>query len=293
MGALNPRPAGPVGRELSLGTSTTRWQTTGPWGPGVQDPAPDDTRYLAHTALGGAMPALPPDKRGTLPPPLPGMPPLPRRSRLPARPRPLPDAAAVRLCLIPESAPPYDTEVTAVRPPGALPQPGSGPAACGGAPRSSRPGGRVSSDQQKPPLPSRSPGSPAMSPGVPGSPPVSSGMAGAPTMSPDWPTRFAQALAEALAGSRSPRQLAPWTTERARERIQRLGVHLSAGQQPRVRRVVTFHPSADAMEMAVVVGFGKRIHALAVRLERADCGQPVSGRAAQSGKWLCTTVEAA
>jgi hypothetical protein len=78
------------------------------------------------------MPALPPDKRGTLPPPLPGMPPLPRRSRLPARPRPLPDAAAVRLCLIPESAPPYDTEVTAVRPPGALPQPGSGPAACGG-----------------------------------------------------------------------------------------------------------------------------------------------------------------
>ena len=290
MGALNPRHAGPVGRELSLGTSTTRWQTTGP---GVQDPAPDDTRYLAHTALGGAMPALPPDKRGTLPPPLPGMPPLPRRSRLPARPRPLPDPAAVRLYLIPESAPPYDTEVTAVRPPGALPQPGSGPAAGDGAPRSSRPGGRGSPDQQKPPAPSRSLGSPAMSSGVPGSPPVSSGMAGAPTMSPDWPARFAQALAEALAGSRSPRQLAPWTTERARERIQRLGVHLSAGQQPRVRRVVTFHPSADVMEMAVVVGFGKRIHALAVRLERAGCGQPVSGRAGQSGKWLCTTVEAA
>jgi len=122
---------------------------------------------------------------------------------------------------------------------------------------------------------------------------VSSGMAGAPTMSPDWPARFAQALAEALAGSRSPRQLAPWTTERARERIQRLGVQLSAGQQPRVRRVVTFHPSADAMEMAVVVAFGKRIHALAVRLERAGYGQPVSGRADQSGKWLCTTVEAA
>ena len=283
------------------------------------------------------MPALPPDKRGMLPPasqhpptsprqpgsaglpadpwpptrplpadrpPLPGRPLLPRRSRLPAGPRPLPDAAAaVRLCLIPESAPPYDTEVTAVRPPGALPQPDSGPAAGGGAPRSSRPGGPGSPDQQKPPAPSWSPGSPAVSSGVPGSPamsscvsgspPVSSGMAGAPTMSPDWPARFAQALAEALAGSRSPRQLAPWTTERARERIQRLGAQLSAGQQPRVRRVVTFHPSADAMEMAVVVGFGKRIHALAVRLERADCGQPVSSRPDQSGKWLCTTVEAA
>ena len=56
---------------------------------------------------------------------------------------------------------------------------------------------------------------------------------------------------------------------------------------------MTFHPSADAMEMAVVVGFGKRIHALAVRLERAGYGRPVSGRADQSGKWLCTTVEAA
>jgi hypothetical protein len=112
-------------------------------------------------------------------------------------------------------------------------------------------------------------------------------------MSPGWPTRFAQALAETLAGSRSPRQLVPWTTERARDRIQRLGPQLSAGQQPRVRRVVTFHPTADAVEMAVVVGFGKRVHALAVRLERAGCGQPVSGRAGQSGRWLCTTVEAA
>jgi len=47
------------------------------------------------------------------------------------------------------------------------------------------------------------------------------------------------------------------------------------------------------VEMAVVVGFGKRVHALAVRLERADSGQPVSGRADRSGRWLCTTVEAA
>lgn len=249
------------------------------------------------------MPALPADRRGALPLPLPGRPPLPRRSRLPAGPRPLPDPAAVRLCLIPESAPPYDAEVTAAGPPGAFPQPGSGPAVGGGAPRSSRPGAPGSPDPRKPAAPPRLPGSPAVSSGIPGSPPMSSGIPGSPPMSsgtggsratsPDWPARLAQALAEALAGSRSPRQLAPWTTERARERIQRLGAQLSAGQQPRVRRVVTFHPSADAMEMAVVVGFGKRIHALAVRLERAGCGQPVSSRPDQSGKWLCTTVEAA
>ena len=99
-------------------------------------------------------------------------------------------------------------------------------------------------------------------------------------------------LAETLAGSRPPRQLVPWTTERARDRIRRLGPLLSAGQQPRVRRVVTCHPTADAMEMAVVVGFGKRVHALAVRLERGG-GQAAAGRAAQPGRWLCVDVEAA
>jgi len=112
-------------------------------------------------------------------------------------------------------------------------------------------------------------------------------------MPPGWPAQFAQVLAETLAGSRSPRQLVPWTTERARDRIQRLGPRLSAGQQPRVRRVVTFHPTADAMEMTVVVGFGTRVHALAVRLERAGRGNTVPGRAARPGAWLCTTVEAA
>jgi hypothetical protein len=115
-------------------------------------------------------------------------------------------------------------------------------------------------------------------------------------------------LAETLAGSRSPRQLVPWTTERARERIQRLGPQLSAGQQPRIRRVMTCHPTADAIEMTVIVGFGTRVHALAVRLERADGrpeaagwavrpgrprrpGQP--GHPGQPGRWLCVAVEAA
>jgi hypothetical protein len=84
----------------------------------------------------------------------------------------------------------------------------------------------------------------------------------------------------------------PWTTERARDRIQRLGPLLLAGQQPRVRRVVTFHPTADAMEMAVVVVFGQRVHALALRLERGG-GQATAGRAPQPGRWLCVAVEAA
>jgi hypothetical protein len=84
-----------------------------------------------------------------------------------------------------------------------------------------------------------------------------------------WQSRFAQALAEALAGSRPPRQMVPWTTEEALDRIQRLGPQLASAQRPRVRRVLTSSPAEGVMELAVVVGFGPRVRALAVRMERA------------------------
>jgi hypothetical protein len=216
------------------------------------------------------MPTLPPERPRGLPPAdsepadggpggtgpaEAGCPRAPARPRPPAGPRPLPDPAAVRLCLIPDSAPPYDEEVAAAGPPGRADAPG--------------PVG--------PPKPPTAPGPPG--PPKPPAPP------------PSWPGQFAQVLAETLAGSRPPRQLVPWTTERARDRIRRLGPLFSAGQQPRVRRVVTCHPTADAMEMAVVVGFGKRVHALAVRLERG--GGQAAGRAAPPGRWLCVDVQAA
>jgi hypothetical protein len=94
-------------------------------------------------------------------------------------------------------------------------------------------------------------------------------------------------LAETLAGSRPRQQIVPWTTERARNHIKRLGPQLASPQQPRVRRVVTFHPSSDVMEMTAVVGFGPRVRALAVRLERDNSGSATPPR------WLCTAVEAA
>ena len=249
-------------------------------------------RHLADTP-GGAMPASPPDRPGG-PPPAPGEPAAgkpapggpggtgpadagcphaPACPRPPARPRPLPDPAAVRLCLIPDSAPPYDTEVAPAGPPGRA----GGPDGAAGAAHSAGPDVPGRAD---PP----GPASPPKPPAAPGPPRP-------PGPAPGWPGQFAQVLAETLAGSRPPRQLVPWTTERARDRIRRLGPLLSAGQQPRVRRVVTFHPTADAMEMAVVVGIGKRVHALAVRLERGS-GQAV-GRAAPPGRWLCVDVEAA
>ena len=100
-------------------------------------------------------------------------------------------------------------------------------------------------------------------------------------------------LAETLAGSRPPAQLAPWTTERARSHIRKLGPLLSAGQQPLVQRVITSAPSAGVVEMSVVVGFGPRVRALAVRLERTQARPATAGRAASQQRWLCTAVEAA
>ena len=234
------------------------------------------------------MPTLPPERPPGLPPadgePAAGgpggtgpagagCPRAPARPRPPAGPRPLPDPAAVRLCLIPDSAPPYDAEVAAAGPPGRAADPG----AINREPHSSRPGAPGWADAPGPVGPPNAPGPPG--PPKPPAPP------------PSWPGQFAQVLAETLAGSRPPRQLVPWTTERARDRIRRLGPLFSAGPQPRVRRVVTCHPTADAMEMAVVVGLGKRVHALAVRLERG--GGQAAGRAAPPGRWLCVDVQAA
>lgn len=114
-----------------------------------------------------------------------------------------------------------------------------------------------------------------------------------PAPPPTWPSRFAQALAETLAGSRPARQMAPWTTEHARSTIQRLGPKLAAGQQPRVRRVMTSRPATGVMEMTVVVGFGTRVRALAVRLELSDPHPATAGESAPRARWLCTAVEAA
>src|SRR5215472_13639268 len=122
------------------------------------------------------MPALPPER--------PGCP------KAPGERRPLPDPAAVRLYLVPDSAPPYDDEVpagttampeTATRSP-ATGRPGT---VTTGTPATGRPAtGR--------------PGTGGPGTGGPGTgrPVAGDGSA------PDWQSRFAQALAETLAGSR-------------------------------------------------------------------------------------------
>jgi Family of unknown function (DUF6459) len=181
--------------------------------------------------------------------------------RPPAQRRPLPDAVAVRMLPIPDSAPPYDDEQGG-------PVTAAGPASPG-----------------RPTPPGRQP--------VRHSPAAAGRPAQCPAAPPGWPGQFAQVLAETLAGSRPQRQIAPWTTERARRHIQRLGPLLAAGQQPRVRRVVTFRPAIDVVEMTVIVGVGSRVRALAVRLERDGPRTASPGRDAQAARWVAVAVEAA
>ena len=251
------------------------------------------------TMLGGLRPPTPraatltpghepPDPHGTgtgSRPSLPGQAPgAPECPDAPGRIRPLPDPVAVRLCRIPDPAPPYDGE--AARSSGSTAaschaeagddgaEQGSACAeqgsACAEHGSSAQRDGRVQQD-----------GRAAQRDNSSLAPP------------PGWPSRFAQVLAETLAGARPPGQLTPWTTEMARAHIQRLGPQLASGQQPRVRRVVTFQPTPEVMEMTVVVGFGTRVRALAVRLERAGPHPQAGDRAAAAPRWLCTAVEAA
>jgi Family of unknown function (DUF6459) len=244
----------------------------------------------------------PPSSPSLRPPVLPLVPEL---GRPPREDRPLPDATSVRRLAVPDSAPPYDDEfqaagqhrdVTASRPaskPATRPD-GRGPdtAPDGGAPgrdggpgpggpeRGGPDGGAGRPDGHRNPDGHRSPDGHRNPDGH---------------RSPDsgWPGRFAQVLAETLAGSRPPRQIVPWTSEQARRHIRRLGPMLAAAERPLVRRVVASRPAADVVEMTVVVRFGPRVRALAVRLERDGPRRAVPGRDATPARWRCTAVEAA
>ncbi len=174
----------------------------------------------------------------------------------------LPDPAALRRVPVPDSAPPYEGDETGS--PEALPR-----------------WSPVTPTQPAGPPPA----GPADGSGPPRSAPESPARSGRATAGPGgWPSQFAQALAEALAGSRPAQQLTPWTTEHARKRIRQLGPLLATGQRPRVRRLMTSAPACDVLELTAVVGFGPRVRVLALRLERVE----------EPGEhWRCTEIESA
>jgi hypothetical protein len=258
---------------------------------------------LAPTPLG---PETRAEALGALPHALPGRPePLPFGPRkAPARERPLPDPTAVRLCVIPDSAPPYDDEMRTgsqpagwsftqappeVRTPGSPDRATHAPLASPMA--SAGPDGHnEAADQQA--SPAGADGEPQRTDSDDGAPPPGKAGHGS-AAAPGWPSQFAQVLAETLAGARPPRQIVPWTTERARTHIRRLGPLLSLERQPRVRRIITSRPSTGIVEMTVVVGSGGRTRGIAVRFEHSESQPAVPGRPARGARWLCTAVEAA
>src|SRR5262245_39211745 len=100
--------------------------------------------------------------------------------------RPLPDAQAIRTCLVPEAAPPYDDAAAAN-------------AIADDAERERRAAAwRIT---ESPREPNRA----------------------QPTESSPWPSQFAQVLAEALAGSRPARQVRRWTEGKAGKRVEGVG----------------------------------------------------------------------
>jgi hypothetical protein len=105
------------------------------------------------------------------------------------------------------------------------------------------------------------------------------------------PRKFAQVIVEILAGSRPLRQTVGWTTDRVRAQIGDLIQVLASDQRPRIRRVVTSQPAASVVEMTVVVTFGARSRALAMRFEHMPARQPRPGLPARPARWLCTELE--
>jgi Family of unknown function (DUF6459) len=221
---------------------------------------------------------------------------LPTRVRQPGRQAPLPDAVAVRQCAVPDSAPPFDDEIAATTRQdasdpliGTTVLSGNGPAPAAPESMSPEPMSPESTLPESTLPESAPPESAPPESAPPDGDSQGQGQDGPSGQAGGWPSQFAQVLAETLAGSRPARQVTPWTTEQARKRIRQLGPMLATDQRPRVRRIMTSAPTANVLEITAVVGFGPRVRALALRLERDEPRDYRQG----GSRWCCTAIESA
>ena len=195
-------------------------------------------------------------------------------------PSPPTELPGLRLIKVPDAAPPYDCEIHGVACPAAHDAADAGPGGTGPSPESADPRQAVTPGRETARVHGTSAGAARE---------ASSGGAGAADV---WPRQLAQVIVEILAGSRSPRQLVPLTTDRVRTQIGLLARSLGCDQRPRIKRVVTFRPAAGVLEMTVVVGFGPRSRALAMRFEHRPARSATPGLPARPARWLCTDLEA-
>jgi len=177
----------------------------------------------------------------------------------------MPDLSSLRLVKVPPTAPPYDCQVHGARCPA---------------------GADVVSAVEEAPAVPVSPVAPVLAAAV------SQRSAGAADPVAARPRQLAVVIVEVLAGVRPDRQLIPLATDRVRARVGNLAPLLAAGRRPRIARIVVSRPADRVVEMTVVVNFGARSRALAMRFEHAAARPAVPGWPARPARWLCTALEA-
>jgi Family of unknown function (DUF6459) len=180
-----------------------------------------------------------------------------------------------RLVKVPDAAPPYDCQIHGAR----------CPARC--------PGQTVAATVDVAPaaLVPHLAAAPAVAPPA-GAPSLGAPPAGAADLTSAWPRQLAVVIVEVLAGARPDRQLVALATDRVRARVAGLAPLLACDRRPRITRIVTSRPAARVVEMTVVVNFGPRSRALALRVEHVAARPAAPGWPARPARWLCTAIEA-
>jgi uncharacterized protein DUF6459 len=237
---------------------------------------------MPSTTLTPDPPAIPSQRTPPGPPATPSQRTPPESPTAPGQRTPpeSPASSELRLITVPAGWPPYDCETHGAACPVARAAALTKPHVSHQAPA---PAG--------PPRPTAPPLAPDQSPAGQGS--AGQGRAGQSSagQATALPRKFAQVIVEILAGSRPLRQTVGWTTDRVRAQIGDLTQVLASDQRPRIRRVVTSQPAASVVEMTVVVTFGARSRALAMRFEHMPARQPRPGLPARPARWLCTELE--
>jgi hypothetical protein len=185
-----------------------------------------------------------------------------------------------RLVKVPDAAPPYDCQIHGARCPARCP--GQTVAATvDGAPAALAP------QLAAPPAGVPSLGAPSL-----GAPSGGAPSGGAADLTSAWPRQLAVVIVEVLAGVRPERQLVALATDRVRARVAGLAPLLACDRRPRITRIVTSRPAARVVEMTVVVNFGLRSRALALRVEHVAARPAAPGWPGRPARWLCTAIEA-
>ncbi len=210
-----------------------------------------------------------------------------------------PASSRLRLIAVPAGWPPYDCETHGAACPVAREAAMSNPDISSQAPgRAEQPGPTMPSPA---PGQDRTPGAAASAASVDttargdtavrtSTAPGAAGQGGA-GQATALPRQFAQVIVEILAGSRPLRQTVGWTTDRVRAQIGGLTQVLASDQRPRIRRIVVSQPAASVVEMTVIVSFGPRSRALAMRFEHIPGRRPAPGLPARPARWVCTEIE--